>query len=88
MSKYEPINCSHYDMLEIACMDQYEIELQLDDGCARGVAERLETRDQQEFLHLRKNTGHEDAIRVDRIRSMSVLSQPARFEFHDFTQVG
>lgn len=86
MSKYVPIDCGHYDVLEIACMDRYEIELNLDNGCSRGIADRLETRDQQEFVYLEKKGGHEEAIRVDRIRSISVLTRPARFVFHDFRQ--
>lgn len=86
MSKYVPIECGHYDVLEIACMDRYEIELTLDDGYVQGVAERLETRDREEFLWVKNRQGREEAIRVDRIQSMSVLSRPARFVFHEFRQ--
>ena len=84
INKYLPIDCGDYDMLEIACMDHYQVDLQLDDGVASGIAERLETRDGQEFLWLQKAGGEAEPIRIDGIRVMTVLSRPARFESHRF----
>lgn len=84
VNKYLPIDCGDYDMLEIACMDHYQVELQLDNEVASGIAERLETRDGQEFLWLQNPAGQAEPIRIDRIRVMTVHSRPARFESHRF----
>lgn len=86
MSNYEPIECGLYDVLEIVCMDRYEVELQLEDDTLSGVAIGLETRDHQEFLRLRPSTDAEEVVRLDRIQTLTVLSRPARFRFHDFTK--
>ena len=83
MKPYRPIDCSAYDFLEIACMDRYNVELRLDSETISGVAAGLEARDGQEFLIITTSAGDE-LIRVDRIRRMTVLTRPARFEVHDF----
>lgn len=83
MTEYRPIDCGAYDYLEIACMDNYRIDLQLEDGVVSGTADGLETRDGQEFLRITTHTRTE-LIRIDRIRRMIVLTHPARFASHDF----
>lgn len=84
MTNYRPIDCGAYDYLEIACMDRYRVELQLEDDVLSGTADGLETREGQEFLRLATSAGNED-IRIDRIQRMTVLTRPARFEYHEFT---
>jgi len=84
MTEYRPIDCGAYDYLEIACMDRYRVELQLENETLSGTADSLETRDGQEFLRITTQTSTE-VVRIDRIRRMTVLCRPARFESHDFT---
>jgi transcriptional antiterminator Rof (Rho-off) len=84
MTDYIPIACSDYDFLEIACMDQYEIDLQLVFGSTRGNAKQLETRSGEEYLLITKGDGAEEAVRVDQIKQLSVLTRPARFTEHQF----
>jgi Rho-binding antiterminator len=81
---YQPISCDDYDRLEISCMDRYEVELNLGDQVLTGVASRLETREGEEYLWLRESSGNDRPVRVDRIRSMSVLTRPTRFRHHTF----
>lgn len=64
-------------------MDNYRVDLQLDDRVVSGTADGLETLDGQEFLRLTTHAANE-LIRIDRIQRMTVLSRPARFERYDF----
>tara|TARA_R110002096_G_scaffold50152_2_gene131939 strand:- start:472 stop:735 length:264 start_codon:yes stop_codon:yes gene_type:complete len=84
MSDYQPIDCSDYDFLEIACMDGYDIEVKLDSGTLRGHARGLEIRSGEEFLRIRTSSDGIEDIRVDRIREIHVLSTHARFRKHIF----
>lgn len=84
MKKYQPIDCGDYDMLEIACMDYYEVKLELDSEIIIGVAQKLESRDGQEYFWLRNTKGVHEEVRIDRIQTMTVLTRPARFEMHRF----
>ncbi|HNP65254.1 MAG TPA: Rho-binding antiterminator [Woeseiaceae bacterium] len=84
MTDYTPIDCSDYDYLEIACMDRYEIEVTHVAGSLAGVADGLETRKGEEFLCVRTGAQVVEAIRVDRILGLRVLSDPARFRRHRF----
>jgi transcriptional antiterminator Rof (Rho-off) len=79
MTDYAPIVCDDYDFLEIACMDQYEIDLQLVSGCTRGNAKQLETRSGEEYLWITKGDGSEEAVRVEQIKQLSIVTRPARF---------
>jgi Rho-binding antiterminator len=83
-SEYTPIDCDDHDMLEIACLDRYEIVLSLDTGDVRGRAEDLQVRSGEEFLVIRTAADRMERIRADRIRELVVLSRPARFERHRF----
>lgn len=86
MADYEAISCSDHDMLEIACLDRYEVRVQLAGAAITGIASDLETRGGQEFLRLRTAAGQEEQVRADRIRTLTVLTRPARFEKHDFAR--
>jgi len=79
MATYEPIDCGHYDYLEIACMDRYELVLQLDDKDLCGTAVDVSAVDAEEFLTLQHDDGSESAVRVDQIRHVKVVTRPARF---------
>ena len=85
MSDYVPIACGDYDYLEIACMDRYEIDLEMAVESTRGIAKRLETRSGEEHLWIERRDGSEEAIRVDRIKRMIVITRPARFTEYLFT---
>ena len=84
MTDYTPIDCGDYDYLEIACMDRYEIEVAHAGGLLVGVADGLETRNGEEFLCVRLGAQALEAIRVDYIRELRVLSDPARFRRRRF----
>ena len=84
MSSYVPIDCNDYDFLEIACMDGYQVEVKIDSGTLIGVATGLETRFGEEYLTIQVSGGLVETIRIDRIVSLEVLTEPARFRRHDF----
>lgn len=84
MTDYKPIDCAQYDWLEIACMDGYRVEFELGDRKVIGVAIDLRARDGEEFLQIRHGTGESEDVRVDQIRSMTVLTRPARFTYQAF----
>lgn len=84
MSSYQPIDCGDYDFLEIACMDRLEIELTIDSGTTRGIAEGLESSLGEEFLLIRTPDEQVEKIRIDRISEIHVISKVARFRCHRF----
>ena len=84
--KYQPIDCGDYDLLEIACLDAYTVEIRTDDGIVSGIAAGLRTSNGEEFLQLRSADGNEEVVRIDRIRTLTVLTRPARFEQHTFAK--
>lgn len=84
--KYHPIDCGDYDMLEIACLDACTVDVQTADRVIRGVAAGLQSSNGEEFLRLRTAEGTEQAVRIDRIRTLTVLTRPARFEQHTFAK--
>ncbi len=57
MTDYSPIACDDYDFLEIACMDQYRVELTLDAGEFAGSQQQ----DQDRGEPADGTTGHEPA---------------------------
>jgi len=86
---YVPISCEDYETLEIACMDGYDVELDIRDGrTVVGRAVDLAVKPPEEFLVVRHNNGTTEDVRVDRIRHMAVLSRPCRFEEHTFKVLG
>lgn len=85
MTSYDPISCDHYDYLEIACMDRYEVELQLNDLSVTGRADQLTAEHGIEVLLLRQADGSLSRVRVDSIVHMRVITRPARFTDHRFS---
>lgn len=83
---YVPIPCGDYEMLEIACMDGYEVEVHTDGCTIVGQADTLNVRAGEEFLVVRLADGALDTIRADRIRRLVVRTRPARFESHTFAR--
>lgn len=83
---YQPIDCGDYDMLEIACLDAYTVNVQTADRSVSGVAAGLQTANGEEFLQVRTANGVEETVRIDRIRTLTVLTRPARFEQHTFSK--
>lgn len=82
---YVPISCGDYEVLEIACMDRYEVELRTGDGrTVTGRALDLAVRSPAEFLVIGHVDGTTEDVRVDQIRYMAVISQPRRLEDHTF----
>ena len=84
MTDYVAIACGDYDYLEIACLDRYEIELTCGDEKLIGIASGMEVRDGSEFICLEQPDGIKQAVRVDRIEHLTVVTRPARFHEHHF----
>jgi transcriptional antiterminator Rof (Rho-off) len=84
LGAYIPIGCGDYEMLELACMDGYDVEVHTDAGTIIGHADNLKVRAGEEFFEVRLADGGRDSIRVDRIRRLVVRTRPARFESHTF----
>jgi transcriptional antiterminator Rof (Rho-off) len=83
--EYVPIPCADYETLETACMDGYTVELATQDGrTVVGRAFDLDVRPPEEFFVVLRDDGSRESIRADRIRHMTVLSQPRRFDDHTF----
>lgn len=85
VTDYIPIECSEYDWLELACMDACQVELDLGSRTVIGVAEDLCSRNGEEYLRILPSNGAAEHVRVDHIRSITVLSRPARFTYHAFS---
>lgn len=81
---YIPIGCGDYEMLELACMHGYDVEVHTDAGTIIGRADTLRVRAGEEFFELLLADGGRDTIRVDRIRRLVVRTRPAHFESHTF----
>ena len=80
MTAYVPIDCTHYDYMEIMCMDRYHVEIDGDDVTIRGKAITTESNEEGEFLVFEFDDGARDAIRMDNIRKITILSEPRRFD--------
>lgn len=83
MTDYKPIACHSYDYLEIACMDRYDIRVHRDSSNVQGIAAGLETKSGEEFLLLELDDSSTDRIRIDQIKSIEVLTRPARFTHYE-----
>lgn len=81
---YSPIPCGDYDMLEIACMHRYRVRLRTSTAIYSGTAIDLKVENHEEFLVLRVDGDREQAIRIDLIHQMTVLSEPRSFDEHRF----
>lgn len=81
---YSPIPCGDYDMLEIACMHRYRVRLRTSTAIYSGTAIDLKVENHEEFLVLLADGDREQAIRIDLIHQMTVLSEPRSFDEHRF----
>ena len=84
LSPYEPIGCGDFEYIELACMDQYEIDVVTCDGIVQGTAIDIELKDSAEFFILRAVDGTRRSVRVDRIEKLIVRSEERRFDEHVF----
>ena len=77
---YQPIQCSAYDYVEIACLYRYRVELALKDGsCLTGIAISTKTiKNDGEYLILNKDS--ELLVRLDTILSITTLDENAEFQ--------
>ncbi len=57
MNSYQPIDCGDYDFLEIACMDNYVVEVKTTQGNCTGTAKTLVTEPVGEYLCLQHSDG-------------------------------
>lgn len=83
-SPYVPIDCGLYDYLELACLQQYEIDISLVGGAScSGVATDTQTKDGAEFLLVRTDAVV-NKIRLDKISSLRVVTVPREFDYVNF----
>jgi len=82
---YTPIVCGDYDYLEVACMDGYSLNIELQDGSIKGKAITTEKSAEGEFLVLELDDGTRSSVRADHIVKFVVLDKTARFREHTFT---
>lgn len=77
---YIPIDCSLHDYIEIACLKQYRLRLELmDSSKIIGIAESTETRsDKSEWLLLRDGE-LPHSVRLDTIVAITPLTEGADF---------
>ena len=80
MSDYQPVSCSLYDHLEVACLQHYRLAIELRDGtCLEAEAITTATDTQkQEFLVVRNAQGLQK-LRLDHLLAITPLTANARF---------
>ncbi|UUT22918.1 Rho-binding antiterminator [Pseudomonas sp. T8] len=82
MKAYQPLNCDLHDYLEIACMHQYDLHIELLQGPGF-VARALTTRtapSKEEFLVLENEEGQGVAeVRLDQLLAITPLDSNASF---------
>jgi Rho-binding antiterminator len=80
MSDYQPVSCSLYDHVEVACLQHYHLAIELRDG-TRLEAEAITTEtdaQKQEFLVVRDARGLQ-RLRLDSLLAITPLTANARF---------
>lgn len=79
MNRYQPLNCDLHDYLEIACMHDYRLQIELVDGVTF-VARALTTRTLagEEFLLLHRDAGPLQ-VRLDHLLAITPLDDNASF---------
>ncbi len=82
---YTPIACGDFDYLEIACMDNYDVELVMHNEHVRGRAITTNNDKTGEFLVIETEGGERLSLRADLIHKIIVRSKNARFREHTFT---
>ncbi|WP_324724518.1 Rho-binding antiterminator [Lelliottia sp. JS-SCA-14] len=80
MKLYQPVNCDLHDYLEIACLYQYKLLIELTDGsCFDGKALTTHTTiEREEFLEIEGRETHRK-IRLDFLSAITPLSTRAIF---------
>ncbi len=84
MGAYKPIKCGDYDILEVICMDSYDVEVITDTDTHSGMASNIEKKDGGEDLVLKVSETEQVPIRADTIVKINVLTRPCRFSTYDF----
>lgn len=87
MKTYQPLNCDLHDFLEIACLREYKLDVELIDG-QRLVARALTTRTaetKEEFLVFDRD-GSRQEIRLDQLAAITPLDANAEFGRVAFTE--
>ena len=77
---YQPLNCDLYDYLEMACLYQYRLLVEMVEG-GQFEAKALDTRtnaQKEEFL-LVELDGEKLELRIDRLLAITPLSDKAKF---------
>ncbi|HIP81235.1 MAG TPA: hypothetical protein EYH16_02345 [Leucothrix mucor] len=71
---YKPIQCAHYDHIEIACMRSYLLDITLQSGKIISNARARDTHivNHEEFLIVDVNDEQQE-IRLDKIKTITVL---------------
>ncbi|WP_458722949.1 Rho-binding antiterminator [Pseudomonas brenneri] len=80
MNAYQPLNCDVHDYLEIACLHDYRLQVELIDGrsyAARALTTRTAT-SKEEFLVLCSDSGQFE-VRLDQLLAITPLDDNARF---------
>jgi Rho-binding antiterminator len=80
MKTYQPLNCDLHDFLEIACMREYKLDVELIDG-QRLIARALTTRTsetKEEFMVFELD-GNRHEIRLDQLAAITPLDDNADF---------
>lgn len=84
MDSYKPIECGDYDILEVICMDAYDVEVITDTDTYSGVASNIEKQKDEEYLVLKTSDTEVSSVRADKIVKINVLTRPCRFTTYDF----
>ncbi len=84
METYKPIQCGDYDILEVICMDAYDVEVITSTDTHNGVATTIEKKHDGEYLVLKTNGADTASVRADNIVKINVLTRPCRFTTYDF----
>jgi len=84
MDSYTPIACGDYDILEIICMDAYDVEVITDTDKYSGIASDIKKQKDGEYLILTSSGTEIASVRSDKIIKINVLTRPCRFSTHDF----
>lgn len=84
---YQPLACELYDYLEIACLHQYDLQLELVDGSViEARAQTTETTaNKQEFL-ITQTTEGIVRLRLDQLARINVLTPGASFQYLDLNR--
>lgn len=82
---YTPIACGDYDFLEIACMDNYELEVVMSTDTVHGRAVTTENNASGEYLVVALEDGQQQSLRADSIQKIIVKTKNARFAEHTFS---